>query len=54
MCIISGLELAQKQSENEDLSCLPTLKISDIDRRGEFTDLSQLTLCKYNWKHLTY
>ncbi|KAK2188953.1 hypothetical protein NP493_119g07062 [Ridgeia piscesae] len=35
-----GLELAEIQSKTEDLSCLPTLKVSDIERESEATELS--------------
>lgn len=30
-----GLELAEIQSRKEDVSCLPTLRIEDIERRLE-------------------
>ncbi|KAI0212017.1 Presequence protease, mitochondrial [Lamellibrachia satsuma] len=35
-----GLELAEIQSQTEDLSCLPTLRVSDIERESETTELS--------------
>ena len=40
MMVSAGLELAEIQSKTEDLSCLPTLKVSDIERESEATELS--------------
>ena len=52
-CAVLGQELLQKQMEEEDLSCLPSLKLADIDRsiKPEVVEIS--TLCKwciYGWK----
>lgn len=42
----AGIELLQKQMEQEDLSCLPSLKVDDIDPlvKPEITETT--TLCK--------
>ena len=38
--IVTGLELEEIQSKTEDLSCLPTLKVSDIERTSQTIELS--------------
>lgn len=35
-----GLELQTQQSKAQDASCLPALKVSDIEPRIPFTELS--------------
>ena len=40
MVVSAGLELAEIQSKTEDLSCLPTLRVSDIERERETTELT--------------
>ena len=52
-CTVLGQELLQKQMEEEDLSCLSSLKLADIDPsiKPEVVEIS--TLCKWHicgWK----
>ncbi|OWB71144.1 hypothetical protein B5S31_g828 [[Candida] boidinii] len=39
-----GLKLLEKQTEKEDLSCLPTLSVSDIAREGDFSKINHRIL----------
>ena len=41
---IAGLELAQRQNEQEDLSCLPSLQKTDIDKNVVRTHLEHVLL----------
>ena len=43
-CHVSGKELAEQQMKEEDLTCLPTILISDIDKEMTRTELQHVSL----------
>ena len=53
-CTYLGIELAELQSQAEDVSCLPSLKVSDIDKKGTIVAMESYHIGLYRDPTLSY